>query len=226
MAAWYSHTWAQMEFNDSFEIENIQIENVWDALSDPVIVRNSLPGCKCLVEVEDKDNVDFDAILEDHAETDPEVSYAADDHKAREFKEDATYASVVSVSIGPVNPRFDTLVTIEDRDFPSMEASGEGSTSDSSFEMESSMTLEETSNGVSVDWEASVDIVGRLAQMGQRMINPAANRVVKKFFTDIESELAEATSEPGDNNTTELQHKEGQGIIARLKQLLGIDNNA
>lgn len=215
-----------MEFNDSFEIEDIQIENVWDALSDPVIVRNSLPGCKCLVEVEDKDTVDFDAILEDHAEADSKVSYAADDRKAREFKEGATYASVISVSIGPVNPRFDTLVTIEDRDFPSMEANGEGSTSDSSFEMESSMTLKETANGVSVDWEASVDIVGRLAQMGQRMINPAANRVVKKFFTDIESELAKATAEPGDEDTTELQHKEGKGIIARLKQLLGIGNNA
>jgi carbon monoxide dehydrogenase subunit G len=194
MAAWYRHTWILMEFNDSFEIEDIEIDDVWAALSDPVTVRNSLPGCRCLVEVADGEEVDFDGLLEASTDSTEPDSYDAEDRESRQFVEGSTYAAVVTVSIGPVDPRFDTLVTIDEREFPSMRASGEGSTGDSSFEMDSYMTLEETETGVSVDWQASVDIMGRLAQMGQRMLTPAANRVVKKFFTDIEAELAESTA--------------------------------
>lgn len=230
-----------MEFNDSFEIEDIQVDDVWAALSDPVTVRNSLPGCRCLVEVKDPEDVDFDALLEASDGSTEADSHDAEARESRQFKQGSTYAAVVTVSVGPVDPRFDTLVTIDERAFPSMRASGEGSTGDSSFEMDSYMTLEETEDGVSVDWEASVDIMGRLAQMGQRMLNPAANRVVKKFFTDIEGELAESTAaagaaddaadtESGDTapvgtDDAELQRGERGGILARLKRLLGLGKN-
>jgi carbon monoxide dehydrogenase subunit G len=93
-----------------------------------------------------------------------------------------------------VNPTFETVVTIENREFPETAASGEGSSGDSSFEMASSMALSETDDdgdggGVAVDWRTEADVFGRVAQMGQRVVNPVANRVVKRFFSSVQEQL-------------------------------------
>jgi len=232
-----------MDFNDSFEIESVERESVWQALSDPVTVRNALPGCKCLTRVEgDVDDIDFDALLEE-SEAAPEdggEGFGPDELDERAFEAGESYAAVVSVSIGPVNPRFDTVVTIDGWEFPEGSASGEGTTGSSSFTMDSGMVLAETDDGVEVDWEAEVDVFGRLAQMGQRMINPAANRIVKRFFTQVEEELTAATERsesedeaPTDTDPTNAESggaaetsTEQGGIVARIKRLLGFGGGA
>ena len=77
-----------------------------------------------------------------------------------------------------------------------MDASGEGSASNSSFEMDSGMVLSETDDGgVKLEWWAETDVFGKLAQMGQRMLNPVANRVINRFFKQIENELSEVGDE-------------------------------
>ncbi|MFC3477918.1 CoxG family protein [Halobacterium litoreum] len=177
-----------MEFNGTFELEDTTAEEVWLALSDPALVAEALPGCEFLVRVDDGD-VDFDALREEYADRERELTADADVIEERAFEEGATYAALVQISVGPVNPTFETVVTIDEREFPEMSASGEGSSGDSSFEMSSSMALSETDDGVAVDWNTEADVFGRVAQMGQRVVNPVANRVVKRFFSSVQQQL-------------------------------------
>lgn len=189
-----------MEFNGTFELEGTTTEDVWLALSDPALVQSALPGCEFLVRVDD-DDVDFDALHEAHADDERELTGDPDVIESRAFEEGGRYAALVQVSVGPVNPSFETVVTIGHREFPEMEASGEGSSGDSSFEMTSGMTLSETDDGVAVDWETDADVFGRIAQMGQRVVNPVANQVVKRFFSSIQGELRDLQLADPDEST-------------------------
>ena len=187
-----------MEFDGTFGLEDVTTEEVWLALSDPIMIKNALPGCQYLVEVDDPDDVDFDALAEEAADReDPPTLPAADPEEVadRGLTEGGHYAALVQVGVGSVKPRFETVVTIARRDFPEMDAFGEGSASDSSFEMNSGMTLVETDDGVDVEWWTEADVFGRVAQMGQRVINPVANRVVGRFFKQVQKQLSDVGEE-------------------------------
>ncbi|MFB6171094.1 MAG: CoxG family protein [Haloarculaceae archaeon] len=181
-----------MEFSGTFELEETTVEEVWLALSDPVLVEESLPGCQFLVRVDDTD-VDFDALREEVADREVELTGDPDVIAERALEEGGHYAALMQVSVGPVNPTFETVGTIDHREFPEMSASGEGSSSDSSFEVSSGMVLSGTDGGVTVEWEAEADVFGKVAQMGQRVVNPVANRVVKRFFSSIQSKIDDLT---------------------------------
>lgn len=185
-----------MEFDGTVTIEDATTEEVWLALSDPALIQRALPGCQFLVEVDDEDP-DFDALGESVADELPEtVPEAAPEEIAeRAFEEGGRYAALMQISVGSVEPTFETIVTIDDREFPRMAASGEGSASSSSFEMASGMELVEADDGVDVEWWAEADVFGTVAQMGQRVINPVANRVVGRFFDRIESQLRDVETE-------------------------------
>lgn len=234
-----------MEFSGTFELDDATLDDVWLALSDPVMIEGALPGCQFLVEV-DTDDPDFEELREQaEGDEDRELTADPDVIEARAFREGAMYAALMELSVGSVSPSFRTVVTIDEREKPSMEASGEGEASNSSFEMASGMELAETDDGVEVDWWAEADVFGRIAQMGQRVINPVANRVVKRFFDDVESQLGDLSlsesedgtepSESADSATegdAEDGSREGSGgsaadegsgrLLARIKRLLGI----
>ena len=183
-----------MEFSGTFELEGTTVEEVWLALSDPVLIEQSLPGCQFLVRVDDPDP-DFDALREETADREVELTGDPEVIADRAFEEGGHYAALMQISVGPVNPTFETVVTIEHREYPEMSASGEGSSGDSSFEMSSGMALSETDDGdgVAVEWETVADVFGKVAQMGQRVVNPVANRVVKRFFSSVQERLHDLT---------------------------------
>ena len=189
-----------MEFNGRFELEDVTPEEVWLALSDPYMIKSALPGCQFLLEVEGE-SADFEALREqaEAAGEDPPTLPEADpeDVAERAFDEGETWAALMEISVGAVKPSFETVVTIVEREFPKMYAEGEGSASSSSFEMEAGMELEETDAGVAVEWWAEADVFGRIAQMGQRVINPVANRVVNRFFKQVESQLSGVGGDSG-----------------------------
>jgi hypothetical protein len=190
-----------MEFTGTFTIEDVSAEEVWLALSDPYMIKQSLPGCKFLTHVPDPDDVDFDALNEAESDEDPPLLPEADPDEvaARGFTQGQHYAALMQVSVGAVSPSFRTVVTIDEWDFPTGSASGEGDASGSAFEMDSSMQLTEHEDRVDIEWHAEADVFGRIAQMGQRVINPVADRVVGRFFTNIEEQLTEvaATDDSG-----------------------------
>jgi hypothetical protein len=185
-----------MEFNGTFTLEDASVEEVWLALSDPVMIERALPGCQFLAEVGQGD-VDFDELEASAGDDDPPTLPEADVETVAEraFAEGGQYAALMEVGVGSVKPRFETLVSIDRREFPDMDAVGEGNATNSSFEMRSGMRLSETDDGVDVEWWTEADVFGRVAQMGQRVINPVANRVVNRFFKQIQSQLTEVGTE-------------------------------
>jgi carbon monoxide dehydrogenase subunit G len=207
-----------MKFSGTFKLNDTTTEEVWLALSDPIMIENALPGCQFLVEVEDTD-VDFDALREEHGDRDVEPTSDPETIAERAFEQGNHYAGVIGISIGPVNPTFETVVTIEERDQPYMEAGGEGSAGDSSFEMTAWMDLDATDDGVEVDWTAEAEVFGRIAQMGQRVINPAANQVVKRFFSSVQDEIREREiAEGGEVEQAESaeSNDDDRGIVDRI----------
>ena len=181
-----------MEFSGSFELEDVTPEEVWLALSDPYMIKAALPGCEFLVEVDD--DPDFDALqAEAEATTDPPILPEATPEEVAEraFEEGGRYAALVEIGVGGVKPTFRTLVTITEREYPRMAAAGEGSAANSSFELSAWMELAETDGGVAVEWAAEADVFGKVAQVGSRVIDPVANRVVNQFFDDVADRLHE-----------------------------------
>ncbi len=179
-----------MKFDGTFELEDTTVDEVWLALSDPVLIEESLPGCQFLVRVDDPD-VDFDELRDRTADRDVEPTGDPEVIADRAFEEGGHYAALMQISVGPVNPTFETVVTIDHREFPEMTASGDGTSSNSSFEMSSGMELSAAEDGVAVDWETEADVFGKVAQMGQRVVNPVANKVVKRFFSSVQEQLHE-----------------------------------
>lgn len=202
-----------MHFEGSFELEGMTLEEVWLGLSDPVLIATVLPGCQFLEPVDDPGNVDFETLADRAADVDqtPETLPEADpdDVAARAFEAGEHYAARMQVGIGSIKPTFDTVVTIAERDLPAMRATGEGHSSDSSFELDSWMTLSETDDGVEIEWEADTDVFGRIARMGQRLLSPVANRLVNRFFKDVEERLRDVSEEP-----------ESSGLRARIRDAI------
>ena len=204
-----------MEFSGTFELEDTTVDEVWLALSDPVLIADALPGCEFLLRVED-DDVDFDTLQERAEEQDAELSGDPEVIAQRAFREGERYAALMQISVGPVNPTFETVVTIDERDQPRMRASGEGSSGDSSFEMSSGMELEQIDDGVAVHWETEADVFGKVAGMGQRVINPVANRVVKRFFSSVQSRLRELTLAEVETAAEPADENDDRGLIDRV----------
>jgi hypothetical protein len=225
-----------MEFSGTFELEDTTVDEVWLALSDPVMIERALPGCQFLVEVDDTDP-DFGELAETAEQR--ELTSDPDVIMGRAFEEGGHYAALLQLSVGSVSPTFRTVVTIDEREKPRMDASGEGEGGSSSFEMSSWMELTETDDGgVAVEWGAEADVFGRIAQMGQRVINPVANRVVKRFFNDVQTQIQELSVDADDEegeaadegagpggpegSPSAGDRSSGGGIVARIKRLLGI----
>lgn len=189
-----------MEFDGTFSIDGVSAEEVWLSLSDPYMIKQSLPGCQFLTKIDDPDDVDFEALREADTDADPTLLPDADpgEVEARGFEAGECYAALVEISVGPVSPSFRTTVTIDEWDFPAGGASGEGDASGSSFEMDSRMSVSEHDDGVDIEWYAQADVFGRIAKMGQRVINPIANRVVGRFFGNIEEQLTAVAEEDAD----------------------------
>lgn len=186
-----------MEFDGTFVIEDVSPEEVWLSLSDPYMIKQSLPGCQFLSQVEDPEDVAFEELREAEPDEDPPLLPEAEpgDVAARGFDEGSHYAALLELKVGAVKPSFRTVVTIDEWDHPVGSASGDGNASGSSFEMDSGMELSETDAGVEIAWHAEADVFGRIAQMGQRVINPVADRVVSRFFGNIEEQLTEVAAE-------------------------------
>lgn len=201
-----------MEFTGTFTIEDVSAEEVWLALTDPYMIKQSLPGCQFLTRVPDPGDVDFDALADEASDEDPPLLPDADPDEvaARGFNPGEHYAALMQVKVGAVNPSFRTVVTIDDWDFPEGSASGKGDASGSSFEMQSSMGLSANDDGVDIEWHAEADVFGRIAQMGQRVIKPVADRVVSRFFQNIEDQLTEVAE----------SDDESGGLTDRIRDIL------
>jgi hypothetical protein len=157
------------------------------------------------------DDFNFDEYEpEEDVETLPDAD--ADEVADRAFVADQQYAALMQVGVGSVKPRFETTVTITERDGDeyTMLASGGGDSSSSSFNMNSGMKIHELESGEGsrIEWWTEADISGRIAQLGSRVIKPVSDKIVNNFFNNIEQQM------------TDVDEQASSGVTDRLRNML------
>ena len=144
-----------MQFNDEIRIDAPR-EQVYAALNDPGILRNSIPGCE---EIE-------------------------------QLSETELVATVVT-RIGPIKAKFKAHVTLSDLNPPSSYTiSGEGKGGTAGFAKGGAkIVLEEDGGATIMRYEVHVDVGGKLAQLGGRLIEGTGKKLSADFFTRFKQEI-------------------------------------
>lgn len=138
-----------------------------------------------------------------------------------EAQGDGVYALGVSIKIGPVSAKFSGKVTLAEVKPPvsyvlhfeaqgGVAGFGKGS---------STVRLEPNADGVLLVYEVSSQVGGKLAQVGQRLIDAAAKSLAEDFFKRFEAALAERLGQnaPGsDANDAPGSSDSGHSPWARI----------
>src|SRR5579883_2508360 len=113
-------------------------QKVWDALNDPAILQQCIPGCEAIEKLSDTE----------------------------------LQAKVVA-KVGPVRAHFGGKVTLSELDPPNgYKISGEGSGGAAGFAKGSAVVrLEPAGNGTRLVYDVDANVGGKLAQIGQRLID-------------------------------------------------------
>ena len=133
---------------------------VWSALHDPQVLAAAIPGCE-----------------------------AVDKLSATEFKARAM------LKIGPVKARFEGKVELRELEPPSgiahaMMLKGEGQGGAAGFARgESQVFISAQGEGSLLEYDAKAVVGGRIAQVGQRLIDSAAKALADEFFAKFAASM-------------------------------------
>ncbi|RQH01497.1 carbon monoxide dehydrogenase [Natrarchaeobius oligotrophus] len=109
--------------------------------------------------------------------------------------------AVLAVGVGSVKPEFDVDVVVTRAERPeSLEMTAVGHAPRNEFETTAKMELRETDDGTTVVWSATADVSGTIASLGGRALKSVTNRLVTKFFADLQE-----TADEGVEATAELE---------------------
>jgi len=140
--------------------EEVQIPldktTVFNALNDPEILQQSIPGCEELKQIGENQ-------LE----------------------------AVVVVKFGPVKASFNSDVELDPSGGPDVfKLTGSGDAGVAGFAKGGAeVTLTENDGGTLLNYDVNIDISGKLAQVGSRLIEGTSKRLAKKFFSNFEEAL-------------------------------------
>ncbi len=124
-------------------------QTVWEALNNPEILRQAIPGCQSL-----------------------------------EAEDDTHLTATVGVKIGPVSAKFNGKVELQDIVVPesyTLVGSGSGGAAGSA-RGEAKVHLHDHEDGCLMTYQVDAAVSGKLAQLGQRMIDPVARKLAEQFF--------------------------------------------
>ena len=108
---------------------------------------------------------------------------------------ESEFQAVATVKVGPVKARWKGKVRLSDLDPPnSYRISGEGEGGVAGFAKGGAkVSLTEKDGGTLLTYDVEAQIGGKLAQLGQRLINSAAKKTADDFFV----KFAAAVMQPG-----------------------------
>jgi uncharacterized protein len=112
------------------------------------------------------------------------------------------YRPTVGVGIGAVKATFTLDVHLVDLNEPEHVAmTGRGVASDSATDLRADMDLiQESESATRLRWTADVNVTGKIANMGARLLQGTANKLTARFFACIsnklEAQAGSALSEP------------------------------
>ena len=100
---------------------------------------------------------------------------------------DTEFQAVATVKIGPVKAKFKGKVTLSDLDPPNgYKISGQGDGGVAGFAKGgATVRLTPKNGGTLLSYNVDAQIGGKLAQLGQRLVNGAAKKVADDFFTNF-----------------------------------------
>lgn len=106
---------------------------------------------------------------------------------------DNEFRAIAKMKIGPVSTRFKGRVTLGDFDPPSSYSiSGEGEGGIAGFAKGiATVRLHERDGKTLLSYNVDVQIGGKLAQLGQRLLNGAAKKLADEFFVKFADALQE-----------------------------------
>ena len=100
---------------------------------------------------------------------------------------DTEFQAVATVKIGPVKAKFKGKVTLSDLDPPNgYKISGQGDGGVAGFAKGgATVKLTPKNGGTLLSYNVDAQIGGKLAQLGQRLVNGAAKKVADDFFANF-----------------------------------------
>jgi uncharacterized protein len=106
---------------------------------------------------------------------------------------DNSYRATVATRIGPVQAKFHGLVTLSDLDAPNgYTITGQGSGGPAgSAKGSAQVRLSPAEGGTRLTWTADAQVSGKLAQIGSRLIESAANMMAGQFFDRFQKALGD-----------------------------------
>jgi len=156
-----------MEFQGLYSIPAVP-DAVWQALHDPHVLSAAIPGCEAVTKLSDN-----------------------------------SFQARTMLKIGPLNARFDGKVTIVERAPPpgakhACTLKGEGQGGPAGFARgEAEVQLAPDGTGTMLSYKAQAAVGGRLAQVGQRLLDAAAKSLADEFFAKLAKLMVpEQTSVP------------------------------
>lgn len=146
-------------------------QQAWEALNDPEILKQCIPGCQKF-----------------------------------ELESDNVYLTAAAIKIGPVSAKFTGKVELSDIQPPksySLKFEAQGGVAGHGKGV-SHVELEENDQGVELRYTVESQVGGKLAQLGQRLIDGAAKSMADDFFKRFEKALSEKTggAPTGDSTQT------------------------
>ena len=107
---------------------------------------------------------------------------------------DTEFQAVAVIKIGPVKARFKGKVQLSDLDPPNgYRISGEGEGGVAGFAKGgATVALTEKDGGTLLSYNVEAQIGGKLAQLGQRLVNGAAKKIADEFFKNFAGQVAPA----------------------------------
>jgi carbon monoxide dehydrogenase subunit G len=119
-----------------------------------------------------------------------------------EAAQDGTYDAVILAALGPVKARFKgtaQIVNVDEGVSYRIEGSGTGGIAGHG-KLGADVWLESSAEGTVLNFRADVQMAGKLAQLGSRLVGSVANKFVAEFFSRFEQTVSAEPDEP--DNTT------------------------
>ncbi len=124
---------------------------------------------------------------------------------------DTEFQAVVTTKIGPVKTKFKGKVTLSDLDPPNgYRISGQGDGGVAGFAKGgATVKLSPKDGGTLLSYAVEAQIGGKLAQLGQRLVNGAAKKLADDFFKKFAASVS-PLSPPGEGSPTAGQSAPGE----------------
>ena len=146
---------------------NIKKEIVWNALNNPEILKQCIPGCDSF----EKEN-------------------------------DSTFNASATNQIGPMNATFSGAVKLSNiKKNVSYTLSGEGQSSVGFANGSADIKLSEENGVTTLNYEVSVNVGGKIAQLGSRLIDGVAKKMSDYFFGRFADLVAPIKKEEENNGS-------------------------